>query len=234
MDTRQEKKQFAAEVKQQDGSAYDQLFYPFLFAGGKADLAEVLAQVQQSTLKKCQEVIALRRRTLEQARDQIIQAGVDMAQAFAAGATLFAFGNGGSATDAQDLVADLMNPPFPAWKPLPAISLTNDVAVVTAVGNDVGFDNVFNRQIIALAKAGDIAFGISTSGNSKNAAAAFEQAKRRQMLTVALAGYDGGEFRRSPHVDCCITSPSDYIPRIQEAHATVYHALLEIIQFQLK
>ena len=110
-----------------------------------------------------------------------------MARAFAAGATLLAFGNGGSATDAQDLVADFMSPPYPDWKPLPALSLTNDVAVVTAVGNDVGFANVFARQVIAFGRSGDIAFGISTSGNSPNIVQALEQAKKQQMLTVTLA-----------------------------------------------
>src|SRR6185436_13650681 len=135
-----------------------------------------------------------------------------------------AFGNGGSTTDAQDLVAELLDPPFPGSQPLPAIALTNDIAVVTAVGNDVGFDNVFARQVIAFGRAGDIAVGISTSGNSANVLVALEQAKKQGLLTVAIAGYDGGKAARSAAVDFCITAHSEHIPRIQEAQATAYHA----------
>src|SRR2546428_2803205 len=213
-----------------EGSEYDRLFYPFLFEGGKASIEDVLAQVRHSTLEKCREVIALRRTTLESSGEQIVAAGQAMARAFADGATLLAFGNGGSTTDAQDLVTELLNPPFAAWSPLPAIALTNDIAVVTAVGNDVGFDNVFARQVIAYGRKGDIAFGFSTSGNSTNVQVALEQAKKQGLLTIGLAGYDGGKMMRSAAVDVCITSPSDHIPRIQEAQATIYHALLEVIQ----
>jgi D-sedoheptulose 7-phosphate isomerase len=212
------------------GSEYDRLFYPYLFEGGKVSLEEVLAQVQHSTLEKCREVVALRRATLEGGRATLLAAAQAMARAFAAGATLLAFGNGGSTTDAQDLVTDLLHPPCAHWRPLPAIALTNDIAVVTAVGNDVGFENIFTRQIIAFGRPGDIAVGISTSGNSLNVLQAFEQAKKQGLLTIGLAGYDGGKTKRSPAVDFCIVSPGDHIPRIQEAQATVYHALVEMVQ----
>jgi D-sedoheptulose 7-phosphate isomerase len=215
-----------------EGSEYDRLFYPYLFEGGTANAAEVLAQVRHSTLEKCREIITLRRATLEQAGSHIIAAGKAMAQAFARGATLLAFGNGGSATDAQDIVCDLAYPPFPGARPLPALALVNDVAVITAIGNDVGFDAVYTRQVIAFGRAGDIAFGISTSGNSSNILRAFEQAKRQGLLTVGMAGYDGGNMARSSALDYCIITPGDHIPRIQEAQATAYHALLEIIQAQ--
>jgi D-sedoheptulose 7-phosphate isomerase len=216
------------------GSEYDRLFYPFLFEGGKASIEDVLAQARHSTLEKCREVIELRRATLEHSSEQIIAAGRAMAQAFAAGATLLAFGNGGSTTDAQDIVTELLNPPFASWPSLPAIALTNDIAVVTAVGNDVGFDNVFARQVIAYGRRGDIAVGISTSGNSTNVLVALEQAKKQGLLTIGLTGYDGGKMLRSKVVNFCINSPSDHIPRIQEAQATVYHALLEVIHTVLK
>jgi len=213
-----------------EGSEFDRLFYPFLFEGGKASIEDVLAQVRHSTLEKSREVIALRRMTLENSIEQIIAAGQAMARAFAEGGTLLAFGNGGSTTDAQDLVTDLLVPPFPNWVPLPAIALTNDVAVVTAVGNDVGFENIYTRQIIAFGRRGDIALGISTSGNSTNVLQALEQARKQGLLTVGLTGYDGGNIMRSAAVDFCINSPSDHIPRIQEAQATAYHALIEVIQ----
>ena len=203
-----------------EGSEYDRLFYPFLFAGGKASAEEVLAQVRHSTL--------------ERFGDRIVAAGEAMARAFAAGATLLAFGNGGSTTDAQDLVAELIDPPWPGCRPLPAIALTNDIAVVTPVGNDVGFDNVFARQVIAFGRSGDIAVGISTSGNSTNVLVALEQARKHELLTIAISGYDGGKVARSSAVDFCIVAPSDHIPRIQEAQATAYHALLEVIFEKLR
>ena len=213
----------------EEGSEYDRLFYPFLFEGGTANIEDVLAQVRHSTIEKCREVIALRQATLAHAGAQIVATGQAMARAFANGATLLAFGNGGSTTDAQDIVTELLIPPFPHWRPLPAIALTNDMAVITAVGNDVGFDNIFARQVIAYGRRGDIAFGISTSGNSTNVLVALEQAKKQGLLTVGLAGYDGGKMLRSKMVDFCINASSDHVPRIQEAQATVYHALLEVI-----
>ena len=217
-----------------EGSEYDRLFYPFLFAGGKANLAEVLVQVRHSTIEKCHAIMALRQATLNSSRDLIGSTGQAMALAFARGATLFAFGNGGSATDAQDMVTDLINPPLPSWSSLPAISLTNDIAVVTAVGNDVGYDNVFARQVIAFGKAGDIAVGFSTSGNSTNVLVALEQARKQGLLTIGLVGYDGGKMLRSSSLDFCLLAPSDHIPRIQEGQATVYHTLLEIVYTWLK
>ena len=217
-----------------EGSEYDRLSYPFLFEGGKANIEDVLAQVRHSTREKCHEVIALRRATFEHSAKRIVAAGEAMARAFANGATLLAFGNGGSTTDAQDLVTELINPPFPAWSPLPAIALTNDIAVITGVGNDVGIENIYARQVIAFGQPGDIALGISTSGNSTNVLVALEQAKKQGLLTVALAGYDGGKTMRSSAVDYCILSPSDHIPRIQEAQATAYHALIEVIHSLLR
>jgi D-sedoheptulose 7-phosphate isomerase len=212
-----------------EGSEYDRLFYPFLFGGGEASAEYVLAQVRHSTLEKWREIVALRRTTLEREGQKIVAAGVAMARAFANGATVLAFGNGGSTTDAQDLVADLLAPPFPGCRPLPALALTDDIAVITAVGNDVGFDNVFARQVIAFGRAGDIAIGISTSGSSANVLAALEQAKKQGLLTIALSGYDGGKSARLGVVDFCLVAPSDHVPRIQEAQATIYHALLEVI-----
>jgi D-sedoheptulose 7-phosphate isomerase len=217
-----------------EGSEYDRLFYPYLFSGGKSSIEDVLTQVRHSTLEKCREIIELRRRTLEATRDQIIAAGQMMAAAFTTGGTLLAFGNGGSTTDAQDLVADLLTPPFPDWQALPAISLTNDISVITAVGNDVGFDNIYARQVIALGRPGDIALGISTSGNSTNVLVALEQAKKQGLLTIGLSGYDGGKMVRSSALDICITAVSDHVPRIQEAQATIYHSLLEVIQTLIK
>ena len=213
---------------------YEKLLYPFLHEDGAVNTEQVLAEIQKSTLNKCQEIITLRKKTLEQFGEKLIDTGIAMAETFSKGATLYAFGNGGSSTDAQNVVVDFIPPPYPQWIPLPAISLTSDIAVITAVGNDVGFENIFVRPLIALGRKGDIALGLSTSGNSPNMVAAMNQAKKQEMLTVAIAGYDGGELASSEAVDYCLISSSDYVPRIQEAQATLYHALLEIIQVVIR
>jgi D-sedoheptulose 7-phosphate isomerase len=218
-----------SQILNDEGSDYDRLFYPYLFDGGSANVEDVLAEVRQSTLEKCREVVGLRMSLLENSIDRIVEAGTALAHAFARGGTLFAFGNGGSTTDAQDLVADLTCPPFEGCKALPAITLTSDIAVITAVANDVGFENIFARQVIALGRPGDIAFGISTSGGSANVLAALRQAKRQEMLTVALVGYNGGKMAQDPSIDFCLVTPGDHIPRIQEAQATMYHSLLEVV-----
>jgi D-sedoheptulose 7-phosphate isomerase len=142
------------------------------------------------------------------------------------GGKILIFGNGGSATDAQDFCVDLVAPTG-GMKPVPAISLTNDAAVVTAVGNDVGFENIFARQVIAYGKPGDVAFAISTSGGSRNVLAAVDEARQRGLLTVALAGYGGG--RLAELCDRAHTISADYIPRIQEAQAPQYHILRRLL-----
>jgi D-sedoheptulose 7-phosphate isomerase len=211
------------------GEAWEQL-YPFLAESERVDPTPVLESIIASTIQKAHDVAELREATLAQSKEALVRAAWAMAQRFAQGGKLLAFGNGGSATDAQDVVTDFLNPPFPHWRPLPAIALVNDTAIVTAVGNDVGYESVFLRQVIAYGQPQDIAMGISTSGNSLNVLKALEQAKRQGLLTVALVGYDGGAIGRSEAVDFCILSPSTYVPRIQEAQATAYHALLELVQ----
>jgi D-sedoheptulose 7-phosphate isomerase len=136
---------------------------------------------------------------------------------------MFAFGNGGSSTDVATLVALFARPPV--GEPLPAWSLAADQAILTALGNDVGFDLVFARQLIARAGPGDIAVAMSTSGASRDLMAGFREARARGMYTVGFAGYDGGEFAKSSDVDVCFTVRSQSVHRIQEAQALVGHAL---------
>jgi D-sedoheptulose 7-phosphate isomerase len=211
---------------QASGGAADQgeveptgFLYPFL-ESEEADLAAVLADVQASTLQKGRDASALRA-----AIDlgMIERCAGDVRERLEHGGRLITFGNGGSSTDAQDLAADAL---CCGW---PAIALTNDVATVTAVGNDVGFDKVFARQLIALARPEDVAVGISTSGSSPNIVAGLEEAERRQMLTCAITGYDGGRLGELEWLDHLFIVRGDYIPRLQEAHATIYHLLLEAI-----
>jgi D-sedoheptulose 7-phosphate isomerase len=161
--------------------------------------------------------------------DQILEVGSAMALAFAGGGTLLAFGNGGSSTDALDITLKLGNPPWPGAKPLPGLALAHNVAMLTAVGNDVGFENIFARQIIAFGRKGDIAFGISSSGNSANILRAFEQAHTQGLLTIGMAGYDGGKMARMEAVDFSLVVPGDTVPRIQETQATIYNALLAVV-----
>ena len=154
-----------------------------------------------------------------------------MARLLRAGGRLFTFGNGGSSTDAASLAALFAAPPW--GRALPARSLVEDTAIVTALGNDVGFDLVFSRQLIAHARAGDIAIGLSTSGNSRNVMAACTEARRRGLLTVGLAGYDGGEMAASPDIDHCLVVSSDSVHRVQEAQAAVSFSLWSAVQDRL-
>jgi D-sedoheptulose 7-phosphate isomerase len=155
-----------------------------------------------------------------------------MAASFRAGGRLFTFGNGGSSTDAQ-AVAQLFLDPGPGSRPLPAIALTTDVAVVTALSNDVGFEVVFARQLAAFARAGDIAMGLSTSGGSANVLRAFDAATRLGLVTVGFAGYDGGRMAAAGTIGHLFVVPSESVHRIQEAQTTTYHVLWELTQSAL-
>lgn len=203
--------------------------YPFL-AEGESDLEGVIDDVRASVLAKAAEVGALREQTLGEGREALLAAAAELRRRFEAGGKLLALGNGGSATDATDLVADLRFPPDPAWPPRPAIDLTEDSAIITAVGNDVGTEVIFQRQVIAYGTAADALVALSTSGNSANVLAALAEARRRGMATVAFVGYDGGRVAAEGLADHVVVSRSQNIPRIQEAQATAYHALRELIE----
>lgn len=200
--------------------------YPFLY-GESGGLEQVLEAVRRSTIDKVAEIGELRMRCSHELGEALAACARAMANAFAAGGRLFAFGNGGSSTDAQALAATFLCPPD-GVRPLPALSLTNDIALVTALGNDVGFDVVFARQIAAHGRPGDIAVGLSTSGNSGNLLRAFEEASRRGLVTVGLAGSDGGAMAHAGTIEHLLVVPSSSVHRIQEAQTTVYHVLWEI------
>jgi len=204
-------------------SGRSSFLYPFL-AEAETNIDAVLAEVRRSITQKAADVIALRGASADAVA--LAEAARLVAERIAAGGKILAFGNGGSATDAQDLVGDLVAPPA-GVAPVPAMSLTNDTAVITAVGNDVGFDNTFARQVIAYGGRGDVAVAISTSGGSRNVLAAVDEARRRGLLTIGLAGYGGG--RLAELCDLALTVDADYIPRIQEAQASQYHILRSLI-----
>lgn len=205
--------------------------YPFLSSGG-IDLESVMEEVRRSTAVKAGEIVELRRSVLTMHGTHLAECAERMAGAFRAGGRLLTFGNGGSSTDAQDVAALFLNPGGDA-RPLPALALTTDVAVVTALSNDIGFEVVFARQLGAFGRPGDIALGLSTSGNSANLIRAFEEATRRRMLTIGLAGQTGGLLAELDGLDQLFTVPSSSVHRVQEAQTTVYHALWELTQHAL-
>jgi D-sedoheptulose 7-phosphate isomerase len=204
--------------------------YPFLYSDS-SDLSAVLDQVRASTVAKAAEIAELRRTVADRDGARIAECAREAAARFGAGGRLFAFGNGGSATDAQQLATLFLNPgPIEgrAAPPLPAFGLANDTSVVTALCNDVGVEVVFARQLAAFGGRNDIAVGLSTSGNSANLIRAFDEASRRGMLTIGLAGYDGGTMAELDSIDYLFVVPSSSVHRIQEAQTTIYQVLWEL------
>jgi D-sedoheptulose 7-phosphate isomerase len=197
--------------------------YPFL-GKGQQPLEEVVREVQGSMLQKMQEVNSLRSAAAESEAAAISQIAVAVAERLERGGKLITFGNGGSATDANDLVSDCVDPP-PGWGTVPAVSLSAEPANITAIGNDIGTEAIFTRQLIAHARPEDVAVGISTSGGSANILAALAEARKRGLLTVGIVGYDGGRIVAERLADHAVVVRSDYIPRIQEVQASIYHVL---------
>ncbi len=210
------------------GAGSIESLYPFLYSG-TTDVSAVLEQVQQSTVAKVAEIASLRRTVRDADGARLLACAREMARRFAAGGRLLAFGNGGSATDAQQLATLFLYPGGPA-RPLPALSLASDASVLTALSNDIGVDVVFARQVAAFGGKSDIAVGLSTSGNSENLLRAFDEASRRGMLTVGIAGYSGGKMSELDSIDYLFVAPSTSVHRIQEAQTTMYNILWELCQ----
>jgi D-sedoheptulose 7-phosphate isomerase len=205
--------------------------YPFLYEE-RADPTAVRDEVRRSTAAKAAEIVELRQRVLAAYAARLTACAIAMAERFARGGRLFAFGNGGSSSDAQAVAQLFCDPPW--GLPLPAVGLTGDVAALTALANDVGFDVVFARQLAAFARPDDIALGLSTSGGSANVLRAFDEARRRGLLTIGLAGYDGGRMAEAGTIDELFVVPSSSVHRIQEAQTTVYDVLWELTQRALE
>jgi D-sedoheptulose 7-phosphate isomerase len=203
--------------------------YPFLGRGKRKD-ADLVTDVASSIKMKVQDDAILRAQVAREEQNRIGEAALAIWERVSQGGKLILFGNGGSATDANDWVMDSISPP-PGYRPIPAISLALEAANITAIANDVGTEVIFLRQLIAQSRSEDVAVAISTSGGSRNIIAALEEARKRNLLTVALLGYDGGEIRRRDLADVCIVVHSDYIPRIQEVQASIYHVIRENLEF---
>ena len=202
--------------------------YPFL---GKEQqpLEEVVQDVQGSMLQKMEEVNAMRAAVAETESEAISRLAAATARRLESGGKIVAFGNGGSATDANDLVADCVAAPR-GMKPVPAVSLSAEPANITAIANDIGTEAIFTRQLIAHAQPEDVAVAFSTSGGSPNILSALAEARKRGLLTVGIVGYDGGRILGERLADHAVVVRSDYIPRIQEVQASVYHVLLGLIE----
>ena len=202
--------------------------YPFL-AEQEDDLEAVVADVRASVLMKGRETTALRVETIGAHADVLAAAAADLRDGFAGGGRLLALGNGGSATDAMDAVADF-HTPLAGGPARPALDLTEDAAILTALANDIGPDAIFARQVIAHGRTGDVLLALSTSGASVSVLAALAEARRRGVRTIAMVGYDGGRIAAEGLADHVVVARSEHIPRIQEAHAGAYHVLRELVE----
>jgi len=181
--------------------------------------------LQEAIAKMLKEGADLRLQMMETMTGDILEAAQAIAHAFKAGRKLLLFGNGGSAADCQHIAAEFMNRFLIERPPLPAIALTTDTSILTSISNDYAFDEVFGKQVKALGKKGDIALGISTSGNSANVMKAFRVAKKIGMVTIALTA-EGGKI--AVNADIALAVPSRSTPRIQEAHITIGHILVDL------
>jgi D-sedoheptulose 7-phosphate isomerase len=163
--------------------------------------------------------------------DPIEQAARRLIECYRAGGKLLVMGNGGSAADAQHFAAELVGRYMLERPAYPAIALSTDTSILTAVSNDYGYADVFRRQVEAHARPGDVVVGISTSGNSENVCRAMVAAKERGAVTIALGGGDGGKMKSL--ADISLIAPSKETPRIQEAHITIIHILCDVVEAAL-
>lgn len=202
--------------------------YPML-GKGEQRLEGLVQEVQGSMLQKMDEVNGMRAAVARTEASAISEIAVAVSERLEKGGRILTFGNGGSATDANDLVVDCVAPPS-GFGTLPAVSLAAEPANITAIANDIGTEAIFTRQLIAHARPEDVAVGISTSGGSANILSALAEARKRGLLTVGIVGYDGGRIVGEKLADYAVVVRSDYIPRIQEVQASVYHVLRGLVE----
>lgn len=201
--------------------------YPFI-ESEETDASSLLDDLSASARSKAAESARLQRESLDEYGPVLTAAGIEMADRFLRGGRLYTFGNGGSSTDAATL-ASLFSRPV-GGRAVAAWSLAADEAVVTALGNDVGFELIFKRQIIAHGRDRDVAIALSTSGNSEDLMTAITEAKQRGLLTIGFSGHDGGRMAMAEDLDHCFTVHSQSIHRIQESHAMLGFRLWSVAQ----
>jgi len=215
-------------VRRERDAGASSFLYPFL-GERERELEPVLEDVRRSALMKAEEVGELRAQTLGENRDALRAGARALRAGFGRGAKLLALGNGGSATDAMDVVADF-RAPAGGGRGRPALDLSEDPGILTAIANDIGPESIFSRQVIAYGLPGDALLALSTSGNSANVLEALAEARRRELVTIAMVGYDGGRVAAESLADHVVITRSEHIPRIQEAQASAYHALRELVE----
>ncbi|MDQ2804643.1 MAG: SIS domain-containing protein [Pseudomonadota bacterium] len=202
--------------------------YPFLH-GGRQDPGLLRDALLASVRQKAQDSIAVKERFFAANGLAVVAVAEAIAGVYRHGGRLFSLGNGGSSCDAAHFAVEFLHPVTAGRPALTAINLASDMAMITAVGNDVGFAHIFVRQLIAQARSGDGVIGFSTSGGSENILTAFAKAKELGVVTIGLAGNDGGRMALSPDVDHCLVVATDSIHRIQETHVTIYHILWDLV-----
>lgn len=202
--------------------------YPFLHHG-RQDAASLEAALRHSVAVKAQESREASTRFFRQQGDRLVAAATALADMWRAGGRLFAMGNGGSSCDAAHITVEFLHPITAGRPALPVVNLGADLAMISAVGNDVGFDQIFARQLIAQSHAGDGLIGFSTSGNSANLMAAFAVAKKRDLTTFGFAGGDGGRMSSAGVVDHCLVVETSSVHRVQECHIAGYHILWDLV-----
>ena len=202
--------------------------YPFLH-GKRQDPAGLDAALLHSVAEKAGDSRETNMRFFRDQVGTLVAAAKALANVYRRGGRMFSMGNGGSSCDASHVAVEFVHPITAGRPALAAINLVADLAMISAVGNDVGFEHVFVRQVIAQAKAGDALIGISTSGNSSNLIAAFAKAKEMALVTIGLAGSDGGRMKTGGVCDFCLVVPTTSIHRIQECHVAAYHILWDLV-----
>ena len=206
--------------------------YPFLY-GSRKDEPTENAALLHSVAEKAAHSIEVKRSFFANNAERVVVAARAIAEVYRGRGRMFAMGNGGSSCDAAHFTVEFLHPITAGRPALSAINLTADVAMVSAVGNDVGFSHVFVRQLISLAEQGDGLIGFSTSGNSANLIAAFAKARELGMTTIGIAGMNGGEMARKGLLDHCLVVETDSIHRIQETHVALYHILWDLVHTML-
>jgi D-sedoheptulose 7-phosphate isomerase len=200
--------------------------YPFL--GGAAPQPVPDSALLESLLQKARDSACVKQQFFRESAADILATARSLAAVYRGHGRLYTMGNGGSSCDAAHIAVEFQHPVTAGRPALPAINLADNTAMLTAVGNDVGFRNVFARQVIAQVRPGDGLIGVSTSGNSDNLLVAFGAAKERGALTIGLAGGDGGRMKADPAIDHCLIVRCDSIHRVQETHVALYHILWDL------
>lgn len=205
--------------------------YPHLAALSTArpNPAAMDAALLESVRQKAADSVSVKQRFFADHAAQVVEAAQMLARCYRTGGRLYTMGNGGSSCDAAHLAVEFQHPVTAGRPALPAVNLSQDMAMITAVANDVGFTHVYTRQVLAHVSERDCLVGISTSGNSDNLLAGFAAAKRQGAATLGLAGGDGGRMRASDDVDLCLVVPTDSIHRVQETHVAIYHIVWDLV-----